>query len=74
MAALGLLLVRVPRRYRLTYGLLSLAVVVALFVFRSLSSGLGHGLAWLIGLGLAWLVYASARAPNAAASTWGAER
>ena len=73
-AALGLLLVRVPRRYRLAYGLLSLAVVVALFVFRSLFSGLGHGLAWVIGLGLAWLVYASARAPNAVASTSGADR
>ena len=46
------------------YGLASVAVVAALFVFRSLFSGMGHGWAWLIGVGLAWLVYAGARAPR----------
>lgn len=76
-AALGLLLTRVPTRYRLVYGLASLAVVVGLILFRSPFSAIGHGLAWLIGVALAWLVYAGEQAGSrarAAASTSGLDR
>jgi hypothetical protein len=76
-AALGLLLTRVPSRFRLVYGLASLAVVIALIVFRSPFSAIGHGLAWFIGIALAWLVYAGERAGSrakAAASTSDSKR
>lgn len=75
--ALGLLLVRVPRRFRLWYGVASVLGVLALVVFTSTFSTIGHGGAWLIGIGLAWLVYASARSDatqRASASTSGRDR
>ncbi len=75
---LGLLLVRVPRRLRLWYGLASVAAVIVLIVTRSAFSSIGHGSAWLIGVGLSWLVYVSARraGPDASASarTSGSDR
>ncbi len=76
--ALGLLLVRVPLRFRGWYGLASVLGVVALIVFRSAFSAIGHGGAWLIGIGLAWLVYAAGsrndRELSASASTSGRDR
>jgi hypothetical protein len=75
--ALGLLLVHVPGRYRLWYGVASVLGVIALIVFSSTFSIIGHGGAWLIGLGLAWLVYASARSgaqQNASTRTSGRDR
>ena len=75
--AIGLLLVRVPPRFRAWYGLASVAGVAALIVFRSSFSAIGHGSAWLIGVGLAGLVYASERATsgaNASTRTSGRER
>jgi hypothetical protein len=80
-AALGILLMRVPIRFRVWYGLASLAVVVAMIIFRSPFSAIGHGSAWLIGVMLTWLVYAGSRAPRqasasatASASTSGADK
>ncbi len=58
---IGLLLVRVPPKWRLWYGLASVAGVVALILFRSSFSAIGHGSAWAIGIALGWLVYVSAR-------------
>lgn len=73
--ALGLLLVRVPPRLRVWYGLASVVGVVALIVFSSVFSALGHGSAWLIGIGLSWLAYAAAsRAATSSAKTSGSER
>jgi len=52
-AIAGVLVVRVPPRWRLRYLLVSLIVVVGQFFILADFTGLGHVTAWLIGLGVA---------------------
>lgn len=60
-AALGLLVSRVPRTWRLGYVLVCLAVLVLQAVVLRNFTSVGHTVAWLIGLAVAWLVHQGAR-------------
>ncbi|MET0694908.1 MAG: rhomboid-like protein, partial [Propionibacteriaceae bacterium] len=68
-AALGLLVARVPHRWRLAYGLVSLAVIVLQAVLLRNFTSLGHTIAWLIGLSVAWLVHRARRSAQLAGRT-----
>jgi hypothetical protein len=64
-AAIGVLLVRVPRRWRLAYGLASLAVIAILLVWSLDFTNVGHATAWLIGLALGLVAQRAERADGA---------
>ncbi|MDN5762411.1 MAG: hypothetical protein L0H41_08865 [Microlunatus sp.] len=61
-AAIGLLSARVPRRWRLPYGLGCLVVTGGMFIIWPTFTGLGHLTAVIIGLGMAAAVRGGERA------------
>ncbi len=63
-AAIGVLLVRVPRQWRLAYGLVGLAVVAVLLGGFPDFTNVGHATAWLIGLALGLVAQRAERADS----------